>query len=335
MNPLLSPLQLTLRAASLSAILLLSHSTGLAAELQIGIIGSDTSHVTAFTKILNDPQNPRHVEGAKVVALYKSFSPDIASSVSRHEAFEKELIEKWGVRVEPTIEALAASVDAILLESVDGRPHLAQAKAVIAARKPLFIDKPIAGSLHDALEIFRLARAANVPVFSSSSYRFYETLRELQKVNVGDIRSVISFGPSSLDPTHPDLFWYGIHPTEALFTILGKGCESVSRVQTESSELVTGIWTGGRMGVLHGLRNGASPHRVMIFGSKAFAEQKSGTDDYTPLLAEIIKFFKTGTPPVAEEETINMFAFMEAADESKRQGGRSVSIAEVMAKASR
>jgi hypothetical protein len=306
-----------------------------AADLQLGIIGSDTSHVPAFTKILNDGAHPQHVSGARVVALHPAFSPDLSVSASRHDAFEKELVEKWGVRLEPTVESLVASVDAVLLESVDGRPHLEQARKVIAARKPLFIDKPLAGSLRDAVEIFRLAREARVPVFTSSAYRFYESLRELQKTDVGEIRSVISYGPCSLDASHPDLFWYGIHATEALFAVLGAGCETVSRVQTASNELVTGVWRDGRMGILHGLRNGVSPHRVMVFGSKAFAEQKSGRDDYAPLVAEIIKFFQTGTSPVSAEETLNLFAFMEAADESKRQGGAPVSLAEVLAKASR
>ncbi|NBV87736.1 MAG: gfo/Idh/MocA family oxidoreductase, partial [Verrucomicrobia bacterium] len=143
------------------------------------------------------------------------------------------------------------------------------------------------------------------------------------------------YGPCHLEPTHPDLFWYGIHATEALFTILGSGCESVSRVQTDSNEMVTGVWKDGRMGILHGLRKGPTLHRVMVFGTKGLAEQKTAPDDYTPLIAEIVKFFQTGISPVAAEETLNLFAFMEAADESKRQGGRTVSIAEVLAKAAR
>lgn len=304
-----------------------------AEDLRLGIIGSDTSHVPAFTRLLNDPTNPKHVEGAKIVALFQSFSPDIPSSVARHEEYAKELETKWNVKIEPTIEALLASVDAVLIESVDGRPHLEQAKAVIAAHKPLFIDKPLAGSLKEALQIFHLAQEAKVPVFTSSSYRFYDSIKEVKKVDVGDIHSVISFGPCSLEANHPDLFWYGIHPTEALFTILGPGCESVSRTQTEANELVTGVWKDGRMGILHGLRKGPTPHRVIVFGSKAVAEEKTVASDYAPLLVEIVKFFQTGISPVTAEETINLFAFMEAADESKRQGGRSVTIAEVMAKA--
>ena len=47
-----------------------------------------------------------------------------------------------------------------------------------------------------------------------------------------------------------------------------------------------------------------------------------GYGGYEPLVVEIAKFFKTGKPPVSAEETLEIFAFMEAADESKRKGGR-------------
>jgi predicted dehydrogenase len=302
--------------------LLVTVSTAFTAEtLRLGMIGLDTSHVIAFTRLLNDPRHKDHVPGGKVVVAFKGGSPDIESSASRVEGYTKQLQDQFGVKIVPTIEELCRDVDAVLLESVDGRPHLEQARPVIKAGKPLFIDKPVAGSLKDAIEIYRLARAARVPVFSSSSYRYYPGLVEVKKAGVGEIRSVISWGPARLEPHHPDLFWYGVHPTEALFTILGTGCESVVRASTPDTDVVTGIWAGGQVGTLHALRKGPTPNRITVFGTKGVAEQKTG-GDYAPLVREIIKFFQTGVAPVSPEETIELFAFMEAADESKRQGGR-------------
>ena len=302
-----------------------------AEELRLGLIGLDTSHVIAFTKLINDPKAKDHVPGGKVVAAFAGGSRDIESSWSRVEGYTKQLQTEFGVKLVPTIAELCREVDAVLLESVDGRPHLEQARPVILAGKRLFIDKPVAGSLRDAIEIFRLAKEHKVPVFTSSSYRFYDSLVELKKVNVGEIRSVISYGPAHLEEHHPDLFWYGVHPTEALFTVLGTGCETVSRAATPDSDVITGTWSGGRLGVLHALRKGPTPHKVIVFGSQAMAEQK-GSGDYAPLVREIMKFFQTGVAPVSAEETLEMFAFMEAADESKRQGGRPVSLRDVMQK---
>ncbi len=305
--------------------------TAVAADLKVGMIGLDTSHVTAFTKILNDPTDKNHVPGAKVVAAFKGGSPDIESSWSRVEGYTRELVDKYGVKIVPTIEELCQQVDVVMLESVDGRPHLEQVRPVFKARKPVFIDKPLAGSLKDAMEIVRLAKESKTPCWSASSYRYYASLVELKNANVGVVRSAISYGPSHLEPHHPDFYWYGVHPTEALFTILGQGCESVTRTHTAETDVVVGAWSGGRTGTLVGLRTGATPHKVIVFGTKAVAEQK-GSGDYGPLIKEVVKFFQTGVAPVTLDETLEMFAFMEAADESKRQGGKPVKLAEVLAK---
>jgi predicted dehydrogenase len=171
------------------------------------------------------------------------------------EGYTTTMQKEFGVKFVPTIEELCAEVDCVMIESVDGRPHLAQARPVIAAKKRLFIDKPIAGSLRDAIEIFRLAKEAGVPVFTSSAYRYYDSMIELKKADMGEIRSAISYGPAHLEEHHPDLFWYGVHPTEALFTVLGRGCESVVRVTSADTDTITGTWSGGRIGVLHGIRS--------------------------------------------------------------------------------
>jgi len=300
------------------------------APLKLGLIGLDTSHVIAFTQVLNNPDHADHVPGAKIVAAYKGGSPDIESSASRVDGFTKKLAEDFGVTIVPTIEELCEQVDAVLLTSVDGRPHLEQIKPVFKAGKRVFIDKPLAGSLADAKAIAALGKASGVPWFSSSSYRFYESLQALKKQDVGEVRGAISYGPCSLEPTHPDLFWYGVHPTEALYTIMGTGCETVTCAVTEQFHVVTGVWSGGRVGTLYGLRTGAAPHKVTVFGTKAVAEQEGG-GNYAPMLAEVINFFRTGIPPIPPEETIEMFAFMEAAHESIRRGGAPVSVAALLA----
>jgi predicted dehydrogenase len=248
------------------------------------------------------------------------------------DQFTNELVDKYGVKIYDTIEEMCKNVDAVLLESVDGRPHLEQVKPVFKAGKPVFIDKPVAGSLKDAVEIFRLAKEANVPCFTSSSYRYYQSLVDAKKQDIGPVKSCISIGPCHLEPHHPDLFWYGVHPTEALFTVMGAGCETVVRTTTPDTDVVTGTWKDGRIGTLYGIRTSGTPHKVVIFGEKGVAEQEN-SGDYAALVVEIVKFFQTKVAPVTPEETINMFAFMEAADESKRMGGVPVKISDVLAKA--
>jgi len=303
-----------------------------AAELRIGMIGLDTSHVIEFTRRFNDPNDKNHVPGGKVVAAFKGGSKDIEGSWSRVEGYTKQLQEKYGVKIVDTIEELCQQVDVVMLESVDGRPHLQQAIPVFKAKKTLFIDKPVAGSLADAIQIFRLAKENNVPCFSSSSLRYYPTIDELKAAKTGELKGAISTGPAHLEEHHPDLFWYGIHPTEAMFAIMGTGCETVVRTSTKDTDVVTGVWKDGKVGTLRGLRGGAAPYTVTVFGGKAVVN-KTLEGDYTPFLREVMKFFQTGVAPVSPEETVEIFAFMEAADESKRQGGCPVKIRDVMKKA--
>lgn len=297
---------------------------------RIGIIGLDTSHVTAFTSFINDPSKKT---GCKVVAGFMGGSPDVEASASRVEKFTQTLRDKYKVEIVKSIEELCQKVDGILLESVDGRPHLAQAKPVIAAKKPLFIDKPMAGNLDDVIEIFRLAEQNNVPCWSSSSLRYSPSIVEMkQKQSVGEVLGCDVFSPCSLEEHHPDLYWYGVHGVEMLFTVMGTGCETVRRVQTKDGEFVVGIWKGGRIGTYRGLRAGKEDYGATVFGTKGIA-QGGKYGGYEPLLDEIIKFFKTGQVPVPREETIEIFAFMSAADESKAKGGAAVSVPELIEKA--
>ena len=299
--------------------------------MRIGIIGCDTSHVIAFTELLNNPKATGHVPGGKVVAAFKGGSPDLPQSASRIEGFSKTLQEEYGVTFYVSIAALCTNVDVVLLESVDGRVHLEQAKAVIAARKPVFIDKPMAASLRDVLEIFRLAKEAKVPVWSSSSLRFGKNTQAVRGGSIGKIIYGETYSPCEVEPHHPELMWYGVHGVEALFTVMGTGSETVQRGTTTNGLIeVVGTWSGGRTGVYredkdkkyHGLARGE------------LGEAPVGTyDGYAPLVVQIMKFFQSGIAPVSESETIEIFAFMEAAAESKQTGGAAVKISEVLTRA--
>ena len=299
--------------------------------IRIGMIGLDTSHCLAFTKILNNADDPKHVPGCRVVMVYPKGSPDIESSVSRVPKYTEE-IKKLGVEVVDDLEAMVQQVDAVLLETNDGRPHLEQIIPVLKAGKPCFIDKPIAGSLADCTAIFKLSHYYETPVFSSSSLRFASGVQAIRNGSIGDVTGCDTYSPCSLEKTHPDLFWYGIHGVETLFTAMGPGLESVVRTQTPNFDQVTGKWRDGRIGTFRGIRSGKGGYGGTAFGTKAVSSV-GGYDGYAPLVVEIVKFFQTGKAPVTEQETIEIYAFMEAADESKRRNFSTVSIDDVLNKA--
>ena len=305
-----------------------------AQNIRAGIIGLDTSHAIAFTKLLNakTPQPPE-LMGVRVVAAYPQGSKDIESSTKRVPELTQQ-VKDQGVEIVSSISDLLDKVDVVFLESNDGRPHLEQVLPCLEAGKPTFIDKPIAGSLADAIRIFNAAAKTHTPIFSSSSLRFGKNTQAVRQGSIGKVITADTRSPASLEPTHPDLFWYGIHGVESLFTTMGIGCLSVKRGTTDDGKIqVTGTWDGNRTGIFRE----SSDTRKGYAGTATNAEGKSadvgGFDGYQPLLNQIIHFFRTGVAPVTPEETLEIYAFMEAADESKRRNGAEVSLAEVMAKA--
>jgi predicted dehydrogenase len=301
-------------------------------EIRVGILGLD-AHGLPFTEIVNAPTKTGELAGVRVVAAWPGGSADVPTSqqILRNSI---EPVRKLGVEILDSVDAVLRKSDAVMILSIDGRSHLAQAQATIAARKPFFIDKPVAASLTDTIRIFELARQARVPCFSSSSLRYSQGFYGMRNNKaVGEVLGCDAYGPNSpLEPSHPDLFYYGIHGSELLFTIMGPGCVSVSRTRADDADFVVGVWAGGRVGTLRGIRQGATGFGATVFGTKGVvpAGQFEG---YAPLLVEIARFFKTGKPPIQMEQTLEIYAFMEAADESKRQDGRPVTLESVLAKA--
>ena len=303
------------------------------AKRRVGIIGLDTSHATAFTGALNNPSAGPEFGGYKVTAAYPRGSNDIKSSVDRIAGYTEE-VKKLGVEIVESIQDLLEKTDVILLETNDGRLHLEQALQVMKAGKRLFIDKPIAASLTDTIAIFNAGQKYKVPVFSSSSLRYIAGAEEIAKGSIGKVLGAYTYSPATIEKTHPDLFWYGVHGVETLFTVMGTGCKSVTGTFTEETDLVTGLWSDNRIGTFRGIRKGKSDYGGIVFGEKGVVTlgKYSG---YNPLLVEIIRFFQTGVAPVSQAETIEIFAFMAAASESKKLNGTPVLIESVIIEAER
>ena len=304
-----------------------------AEPIRAGIIGLDTSHAVAFTKILNDPKATGDLADVVVVAAFPGGSPEVPRSCQLLKTCVPK-VQQMGVEIVDSIDELLKKVDVVLLQSLDGRVHLEQVKPVLAAGKPVFIDKPMTASLADAVEIFRLAKQHNVPCFSASSLRYSSGIYRMRDdPRIGRVVGCDAYSPNKpLCPSHPDLFYYGIHGAETLLTIMGPGCKSVTNISTEGTTMVVGTWQDGRVGTLRGIRRGRGGFGAMVFGTKGIAP--SGTwEGYEPLIIEIAKFFKTVKPPVSAEETLEIIAFIEAANRSKRQGGKAVSLESVLKEA--
>ncbi len=292
---------------------------------KLGIIGLDTSHSTAFTELLNsgDADDP-YVRAFEVVAAYPYGSRTIESSYNRIPGYTEE-VKKHGVEIVGSIAELCEKVDFVLLETNDGHPHLEQALEVFKAGKVCYIDKPIGATLGEALAIYKLADSYGIPIFSSSALRFSPENVKLREGAYGEILAADCYSPHKSEPTHPDFGFYGIHGVETLYTLMGTGCESVTRTHTDSGDVVTGKWADGRTGTFRAIVEGPA-----IYGGTAFtpsgAVPAGGYAGYKVLLDQILEFFLSGRPPVSREETIEIYAFMKASNMSLEKGGKPVSI---------
>ena len=291
---------------------------------RVGIIGLDTSHSIAFTKALNGSDAGETYLGYKIVAAYPFGSREIVSSFERIPGYTEE-VKKYGVEIVNSIDDLLPKVDVVMLETNDGRLHLEQALQVIKAGKRMFIDKPVTASLADAILLYEAAKKHDVPVFSSSSLRYITGMDELLSGKIGKILGAETYSPAKLEKTHPDLFWYGIHGIETLFTAMGTGCKSVVRISNADTDLVVGSWNDGRIGTFRGIRKGKLDYGGTIFGEKGI-QSFGNYAGYDSLLVQIIRFFDSGIVPVKPEETLEILAFMEAADLSKANNGAAVEL---------
>ena len=302
------------------------------ARQRVGVIGLDTSHVLAFTKAFQQakPDDP-DLSGFDVVAAYPFGSADIESSASRIPQYTQDM-KALGVEIVESIDKLLSRVDCVLLETNDGRLHLEQALQVFRAGKPVFIDKPTGSNLAEVVAIYRAAAYYKTPMFSSSSLRYSDGAQAIRGGKVGHVLGCTTYSPCSLEPTHVDLFWYGIHGVESLYTCMGTGCQTVTHNSTEDFELAVGTWADGRIGTFRGIRAGAKGYGGIAFGEKGITEI-GPYGGYRPLVVQIAKFFRSSKPPIAPEETIELYAFMQAAATSKKQAGTPVAMAKVMQEA--
>ena len=300
-------------------------------QIKLGIIGLDTSHSIAFTKLLNSENKEEKYKAFRIVAAYPYGSQTIKSSYERIPGYIKQ-VEEYGVEIVPSIADLLKKVDCILLETNDGNLHLEQAYEVFKSGKIMFIDKPVGATLAQAIAIFKLAKQYNVPIFSSSALRFVPQTQKIRNGEFGKVLGADCYSPHHKEPSHPDFGWYGIHGVEMLFTVMGTGCISVNRMSADSMDVVVGKWDDERIGTFRGLQQGPS-----IYGGTAFTPKDAVPvgpyQGYEVLLDEILKFFKTRIPPVGEKETLEIFTFMEASNQSMDKKGKIISMEETYRKA--
>ncbi len=294
--------------------------------IKIGIVDADSSHGPEFTKRINhvDIGEEQWVDGARVVACYPGYSEAVADAQSKNEQYTRALIG-YGVEMVDSPEALIGKVDAVIVQSDDGRRHYAPARVFIEAGLPLFVDKPMTCSLESAVELAELAAERGVPLYSGSSLRYAEEVVEVASgESIGGVVGADAISPSKVAVEGvPGLMYYGIHAVETLYTLMGPGCESVQAIESPLGILVAGRWSDGRLGGVRGFVEGVAGFGFRAVGETATRQEMvSARFIYRELLKRVIAMFETGEPPVDIHETLEIIAFIETALQSAESGKR-------------
>ncbi len=294
-------------------------------EKKIGLIGLDTSHVVAFSRLLNDPKDPHHVPGAKVVVGFPGGSPDMPLSINRVKGFTEEIQGKYGVRIVDRLEAVAEAADLVFITAVDGRVHHDLFGRVARYGKPTYIDKPLALSVAETKAILEAASSAGIPVMSSSSLRYAESfVAALGDATLGGVQGIDVCGPLEMESTQPGLFWYGIHAVEMIVAAMGVGCRRVRATMQEGCEIFVAEWADGRIATFRGNRKGHQHFTCVLHGEKGFRfvdPYSTGKPPYASLLAAILRSLPHGRSDVPEGQTLEVIRLIEAANTARDGAG--------------
>ncbi len=328
-------------------VLLLFTGVQAAEPVRVGVLGLDNYQAVEYARQFNNPKAEGDFAGLKVVAAYPIGSPEIADSLEGLAKW-REQIQKSNVELVDSIDELLKRVDCVMIMSLDARDHLKQATPVLKARKRLFIGRPMAANLAETAEIFRIAKENNTPVWSSSQHRFSPGFSGMRNhPEVGNVLGCDVYGGCPTEPHHTELVWHALHTIETMYTIMGPGCVSVSCAATETANVITAVWGDGRIATYRGIKKGALKYSATVFGDKGVSTagiyghgvpvagivpKSDKYMGYEGIGAQMAMFFKTGKPPVEPSETIEIFKFIEAAHQSKAQGGAVVKLDSIATK---
>jgi hypothetical protein len=298
--------------------------------IRVGMVCFDTSHTVGFARCMNhkDCAEEHWVDGAQVVA-----GLPMPPSSSRADDARKymEQVAATGVPFVDSADELLKRADAILLEGVDGHSHLEQIQPFLGKDKPIFVDKPFAGTADQAKRLAEQIERTKTPVYSASTMRYAPEIAAFKAAaeTHGELFTLISHGQCEGMKGSPmtPLIYYGVHAAEVLYEIMGAGCREVSCCSTAYADIATGVWSDGRTGCVLGTRRSKGMWGFTAYCRKVIEHHLLDINHVEKeLLTRVVEFFKTRQSPVPLRETVECIAFLDAAGQSAAQGGKAVSL---------
>lgn len=220
---------------------------------------------------------------------------------------------------------MVGRIDAVILPHDDGATHLEMARPFLECGVPAFVDKPLADTVTDALELVRLAGPSGL-LMSCSALRYSAEVRDLGQHMAG-IEPIISIHGA----TWRTWIKYGVHLVEAVYTLLGPGVAAVRNCGEKGAVIVHLEYPGGPHVVFHGMDDAAPLIQLVVYGRNGH-RVIGGWDWFTMFkntLAQFVAMVKSGRRPIRLEETLEIVEVVLAAERSLQRGGARVELAEM------
>ncbi|MBA2247324.1 MAG: Gfo/Idh/MocA family oxidoreductase [Chloroflexia bacterium] len=280
--------------------------------IRIGLVGVNTSHADAFSRIFNGSADeaPR-LESGKVVSIWGGDPERVATLAANH----------W---IETTVSdpaEMIGAVDAVLIvdDTGGGALHDELARPFLMAGLPVFVDKPMTTAYPDAVALFDLAEAHSAPLLSCSALRFAVEIEAAKNglAAVGTLSSIVSVGPG-------DWFYYGVHAVELLGVVAGTGASWVHRHALPNKDITVIGYEDGPAAVVETLRDAAYVFHLTAFGADGFTSVhvQDAMGFYTNTMRAFATMAETGVAPLHREQTLEVIAILEAGNRSAERGER-------------
>jgi hypothetical protein len=288
--------------------------------IRFGLIGLDSPHAPAFTRLLNgDCERPPVVAGGRIVAAWPGeISPDFALSQDRLGEFT-EAVRALEVPIEPNLEDVARRCDAVLILAVDARRHPDYFLRCVPFGKPVYVDTRFALSVADAQAMLAAAERHGALPLAGSPKRFSDEFRRA----IDGVRAdgIDVSGPMPMQPTQPGLFWYGIHMVDLVVAAMGTACAEVRVLASGLDELVVATWNDGRTATIRCHHRWRPETRGVVHAAMSSVDFTIHATElmYTGLLRTVVDACRSGVPVIEPAEIEHVVAVTEAVNRSRSE----------------
>ena len=276
----------------------------------IGLFDLDTTHPRKWTPMLREM-------GYTVSGFFDS------GNIHPPE-FIQRVAEKHGLQRFESAEALADANDIIILCSCDWSRHLPLARFFVERGRAVLLDKPLAGTPQDLLELTRLGGR----IFGGSSMGFEAEISDYLARPVeerGEPHTVLA-------GCGVDEFFYGVHLASGACALLGPGIRRVRSSDDGRLFVTTVSWANGRQAVLTCGEHPSMKTHFSVMSEKGVSQFLiTGKDLYRAFLEKSFASLagKTNEPPVPLSALIEPEMVMLAAKLSRQESGRWIDLSEM------